>query len=98
MTSPFGLGFPKEWWLGSKKQASQGTWLAQLEGHAILDLRVVSLSPTLGVEITKEINRNSGGKNGSQENQVESVSPFMTLPQKSHSVISSIVTYSRIGT
>ena len=30
----------------------RGTWLAQLVGHATLDLGVVSLSPTMGVEIT----------------------------------------------
>ena len=29
-----------------------GTWLAQLEDRATLDLRVMSLSPMLGVEIT----------------------------------------------
>lgn len=29
-----------------------GAWLAQLERHASLDLRVVSLSPILGMEIT----------------------------------------------
>ena len=29
-----------------------GAWLAQLEEHTPLDLRVVSSSPTLGVEIT----------------------------------------------
>ena len=29
-----------------------GAWLAQLEEHATLDLRVVSWSPMLGVEIT----------------------------------------------
>ena len=29
-----------------------GTWLAQLVEYAILDLKVVSLSPTLGVELT----------------------------------------------
>ena len=31
-----------------------GTWLAITVEHMILDLRVVSLSPTLGVEITKK--------------------------------------------
>ena len=30
----------------------RGTWLAQYIEHATLDLRVVNLSPTLGVEIT----------------------------------------------
>jgi len=30
----------------------RGAWLAQLEGHATLGLRVVSLSLTFGVEIT----------------------------------------------
>ena len=30
----------------------QGAWLAQLVEHVTLDLGVVSLSPTLGVEIT----------------------------------------------
>ena len=29
-----------------------GAWLAQLEEHATLDLRVMSSSPTLDVEIT----------------------------------------------
>ena len=33
-------------------QIVRGTWLAQLVEHATLDLRVVGLSPTLGVEIT----------------------------------------------
>ena len=32
---------------------SRGTWLAQSEEHVVLDLRVVSLSLLLGVEITK---------------------------------------------
>ena len=31
---------------------TRGTWLAQSLEHATLDLRVVSLSPMLGVEIT----------------------------------------------
>ena len=31
----------------------RGTWLAQLEEHAILDLGFMSSSPTVGVEITK---------------------------------------------
>ena len=30
------------------------TWLAQSEEHVTLDLRLMSLSPTLGVEITKK--------------------------------------------
>lgn len=30
----------------------EGSWLAQLEEHATPDLRVVSLSTMLGVEIT----------------------------------------------
>ena len=30
----------------------RGAWLAHLEKHVTLDLRVVSLSPTLGIEIT----------------------------------------------
>lgn len=30
----------------------RGTWLALLEEHVILDLGVLSLIPTLGVEIT----------------------------------------------
>ena len=29
-----------------------GTWLAQSEEHASLDPRIVSSSPTIGVEIT----------------------------------------------
>ena len=36
----------------SKLLYLRGTWLAQLEECVALDLRVVSLSPTLGVEIT----------------------------------------------
>lgn len=35
-----------------KSQCVRGVCLAQLEEQAILDLRVMSLSPTLGVEIT----------------------------------------------
>ena len=31
----------------------RGTWLAQLGEYVTLDLWVVSLSPTLGVELTK---------------------------------------------
>ena len=34
------------------KRVRRGTWLAQSGEHAILDLRVLSSSPTLGVEIT----------------------------------------------
>lgn len=30
----------------------RGTWLAELEKHATLDLRAVSLSPMLSLEIT----------------------------------------------
>ena len=33
------------------KNQSGGTYVAQWEEHGTLDLRVVSLSPTLGVEI-----------------------------------------------
>ena len=33
-----------------------GTWLVQLEEHVTLDLRVVSSSLVLGVEITKKTN------------------------------------------
>lgn len=32
----------------------RGAWLTQLVGHAAPSLRVVSLSPTSGVEITTE--------------------------------------------
>ena len=35
-----------------KRRPSRGAWPAQLEEHATLDLRIVSLSPTLGVGIT----------------------------------------------
>ena len=31
-----------------------GTWLAQLEEHVTLDLGVMSLSPAMGVKITKK--------------------------------------------
>ena len=37
---------------GARMEGKNGAWLAQWVEHAILDLRVVSLSPTLGVEIT----------------------------------------------
>ena len=33
------------------KMSSRDAWLAQLVGHATLDLWVVDLSPTLGAEI-----------------------------------------------
>ena len=36
----------------SFKSVQRGTWLAQLVGQATLELRVVSLSPILGVEVT----------------------------------------------
>ena len=35
-----------------KEKDLRGTWLAQSVEHATLDLWVMSLSPTLGVEIT----------------------------------------------
>ena len=35
-----------------RKGINWGIWLAQSVEHATLDLRVVSLSPTLGMEIT----------------------------------------------
>ena len=40
---------------GKRSQESnpKGAWLAQLEEHATLDLRAVSSSPMLAVEITK---------------------------------------------
>ena len=36
-----------------KTDEDRDTWLAQSEKHATLDLGVVSSSPTLGVEVTK---------------------------------------------
>ena len=36
----------------SKVWGSGDTWLAQSAEHVTLDLRVVSLSPTLGVKMT----------------------------------------------
>lgn len=36
----------------SKMKFFRGTWLAQSVEHVTLDLGVVSLSPTLGVEMT----------------------------------------------
>ena len=39
-------------WEYIKKIIWWGTWLAQSEEHMSLDLRVVSSSPMLGVEIT----------------------------------------------
>ena len=35
-----------------KKNHTGGGWLAPSEEHGTLDLRVMSLSPTLGIEIT----------------------------------------------
>ena len=35
-----------------RNNSVSGTWLAQPEKHVILDHRVVSLSPTLGEQIT----------------------------------------------
>lgn len=37
---------------GLRREDLGGAWLARLVEHATLDLRVVILSPTLGVEIT----------------------------------------------
>ena len=37
---------------GVKMVSERGIWLTQSVEHATLDLRVVSLSPTLGVGIT----------------------------------------------
>ena len=34
------------------KQTDVGAWLAQLKEHVTLDLKVMSLSPMLGVEMT----------------------------------------------
>ena len=34
------------------KKLERGTWLAQSVNHMTLDLRVVGLSPTLGVDVT----------------------------------------------
>ena len=42
---------------GSKGTEKWDTWLAQLVEHATLDLRVVSLSPVLGIELTKKENK-----------------------------------------
>ena len=39
-----------------KNQNTSGTWLTQLVEHVTLVLRVVSLSPTLGAEITLKQN------------------------------------------
>ena len=39
-----------------KSKIRGGAWLTQLEEHETLDLRVVSLSPMLSIEITKKIN------------------------------------------
>ena len=39
------------------KLGSRGAWLDQLEECATLDLGVVASSPTLGIEITKNINK-----------------------------------------
>jgi len=40
-----------------KKAEIRGACLARLEEHATLDLRVLSLSPGMGVEITKKNKR-----------------------------------------
>ena len=50
LKSPGGLG--SLLFLPIKKEDFKGTWLAQLIERVTLDLRVVGLSPTLGVEIT----------------------------------------------
>ena len=48
----------KSWYTVLSNQTShtkhkiKGAWLVQLVEHATLDLRVVGLSPTVGVEIT----------------------------------------------
>ena len=42
---------------GPSQESSLSSWLAQLEKHVALDLRVMNSSPTLGVEITKKINK-----------------------------------------
>ena len=48
-----GLGFPRNTPVPlTKKNIKMGTWLAPLVEHVILGLRVVSLSPMLGVEFT----------------------------------------------
>ena len=39
-----------------------GIWLAQLEEHATLNLRVMSWSPILGVKVTKRLNKLKGKK------------------------------------
>ena len=39
-----------------KKKKPKGLWLAQSVEHVTFDLKVVSLSPTLGVEITLKKN------------------------------------------
>ena len=44
--------FPFQLKQHSNYSPSRGAWLAQSEEHVTLDLRVVSSSPTLGVEIT----------------------------------------------
>lgn len=36
------------------KALSQGTWMAQWKEHATLNFRVVSLSPSWGLEITEK--------------------------------------------
>ena len=44
------------YWLCYRVHVScyRGAWLAQLEERATLDFRVVGLSPTLGLAITKK--------------------------------------------
>ena len=39
-----------------KFKSLRGSWLAQSEEHATLDLGVVSSSPTLGIDVTKKMN------------------------------------------
>lgn len=38
-----------------KKKTGRGAWLAQLAGLVTLDFTVVSLSPTMGAEITSDL-------------------------------------------
>ena len=45
-------------WGCSESVGWRGTWLAQSVERVTLDLRIVSLSPMLGVEVTLKISKN----------------------------------------
>ena len=55
----------------SKGYISWGAWLAQLEEYTTLDLVVMSLSPMLGIEITKKKTNNVGIEGGMTSSELQ---------------------------